>query len=382
MKRLLIYILAAFLAVSCIYPFEAEVSGEYSRVVIDGNIIIGGTSVFNVTRMQPLGSGISEITRDPMSGKAWIEASNGTEISPVSSEGGWKFTFDTEFLDKSLQYCFHFQETSSGKEYVSSMESMAEAPAIDRLHYDSDASNVEILIDLSAVDVVDKCRWDFKEIWEYTADFTPDYEFNTRYNRVVELSPREKDPYAYYYCWDESYSRGYGLADMSGQTEAKAADKHVTSISRTSKKLSSLYKIEVTTLGLSDAAYDYYSYMESISEVNGNLFSPNPSEVRGNIVCIQDPDEFVAGYVTVTSRHYDELWIEKGFYKQPDFMQKLSVPGRAPISEMYEGGLRPAFYGEDAMGNYGLLWGPMECVDCRGYGGTKTRPENWPTKNY
>lgn len=381
MKKSIIYILTALLTVSCIYPIPMEDLEIEDKLVFEGSIIIGDISQINVTRMQPLDADLGHMFNSMPVGEAWIESSTGDVIKSDRSVG--PFTFNTYTLDPDKEYCFHFVDSESGKEYASKMAACSKAPQIDDFYVQKNGSMIQMKIDLSSEHGESiYCRWDYEETWEYTADFIPVYEFDERRGRVVDMYHDDPPPFQYYYCWDSGNSTRSGLLSMDGQNVLKAHGKLVNEIACSSKKMSSLYYINLSLVGMSADYHHYLDNLQKMSTIDGDLFTSNPSELPGNVVCLDDPDEMTAGYIDCATMVHDELWIS-GYYIAPNFNDKLMVLGSMlDPAEAYNGGLRPVMFGSDMLGNSGILWGPTECTDCRGYGGTKNKPIWWPSNNF
>ena len=134
-----------------------------------------------------------------------------------------------------------------------------------------------------------------------------------------------------------------------------------------------------------------------------------PSEVRGNLRCTTDDDEIVYGYVGVAYPATAEFYMSStdigNIYQRPvhelepaetPAAKHLPVTPRAQppkgatifniadiiaplilahLAEGYNKVWRP--YSHDPF--TGWSWLPARCVDCRFAGGTKNRPDNWPT---
>ncbi len=87
----------------------------------------------------------------------------------------------------------------------------------------------------------------------------------------------------------------------------------------------------------------------------------------------------VMGYVGVCSMIRAEKYVSRDqAYRQPDFDQFLFLPDVTTPDRTYN------YYYD--LGNVPIkqdgdnwLWGPRRCVDCRQDGGSKTKPEGWPT---
>ena len=127
-------------------------------------------------------------------------------------------------------------------------------------------------------------------------------------------------------------------------------------------------------LRLRKEAYEYFKNIQRNIEQTGSIFSPIPTEVRGNIVCVSDPKEWVLGYVDVTSttimkRFMPEL---RDFYETSYDCAKNILTGMALDGYTYY-----IYSGAPTVPN---RYAPFRCVDCTYDGrGTKNKPSWWPT---
>ena len=119
-----------------------------------------------------------------------------------------------------------------------------------------------------------------------------------------------------------------------------------------------LYYIDVKQNRIRKEAYDYFVNLQRNIEQAGSIFSPIPSERRGNISCVSDPKEWVIGYVDVTNttimkRFMPEL---RDFYETSYDCAKNILTGIAPDGYTYY-----IYSGSPTTPN---IYAPFRCVDC------------------
>ena len=168
--------------------------------------------------------------------------------------------------------------------------------------------------------------------------------------------------------------------------EDRLIDHYLYAISNRDERISVLYAADVTQMRIPKEAWQYWQTMQRNSENVGGLFSPEPSELRGNLVNVDNPEELVLGYVGVMSVTTRRLYVdntETYFYRsarprvsptdtlntEEEWMAAFML-GKLPVDEVW---------GEDNREEIiGYSWYPAYCVDCRMRGGTKKKPEGWP----
>ena len=75
MKKIAAYFLAGCLALSCIYPYEAELDSIEGALVIEGDILLGNVSSFRLSYVQPLDEAFGIGSTVP--GVVWVEDDKG-----------------------------------------------------------------------------------------------------------------------------------------------------------------------------------------------------------------------------------------------------------------------------------------------------------------
>ena len=80
MKKFAITALAALLVSACVYPYKPELEEKdlEKQLVVDGKILVGGTSTITVNYLQPLSASSAGI---PLA-EAWVEDDKGNKYYP------------------------------------------------------------------------------------------------------------------------------------------------------------------------------------------------------------------------------------------------------------------------------------------------------------
>lgn len=390
MKARYIYILFMLvLAVSgmtsCVYPFEAELDGESGTFVIEGDILIGEVMEVNLSYTAPVDS--SYAIRRPAHASVWVEDDAGGRYSGKVDVPREKYFVDMREADTGLKYRLRVENHDTGKGYASSWQAVCKAPHIDSLSYIVDEVHLQLDIALSMhSDIGSYFKWSYREDWEYHSAYRakirylPDPITWAQGPGVINdiIYPDVPD----YYCWDYEYSSEIMLFSTESQTEDRFVDLEFHSIPRQSKKISSLYHIEVQLEPITREAYLYWDNIRANSEYNGSLFAPNPSEMAGNIKCLTDTTEMVIGYINVAERDSQDMFYdnsEEFFYKAPYAFtdEPLEVASSKDWFSWYSRGYLPYDYKE--MGSPSpTLWSLKGNVDCTCQGGTRLRPPYWP----
>lgn len=375
---LLLSLLTVFAVASCVYDFHSEIVGEAGYVAIEGDILIGDTSRFDVRLSTNLESQLN--AGDPLTYTLQVESSGGA-VYPLQ---------DTIVVltdaDVSQEYRLVVEVTAPFKRtYASQWAPVEIAPQIDSLTYviSEDRSRMDIKLSTHSDGPTGYLHWDATEIYEYhSATYAVEFYVpaGTVYKGKTYLQggiiPFEDDD-NYYYCWKSQHRSEVMTASTMDLAEDKLVDHLLYSFSNMDREVSLLYFVEITQTRLSEEGYRYWEKMRSNSTDVGGLFSPEPSELRGNIVNVDNPDELVLGFIGVSTTSRVSMFIDN--YKlafsqwRGPFYGDMVLDSRIWYAN-WRSGFRFAFYSDD-----GSHWFPGECVDCtRLGGGTKDRPSWWP----
>ncbi|MCQ2147817.1 MAG: DUF4249 domain-containing protein [Bacteroidales bacterium] len=388
MKRFAAYIAALIAAVSCIYPYTPDLGEENEiRLVIDGDIVLGGLSTFTFSSTMPLNSMLPNSGRYPeVKAALWIEDDKGVEypkgLNHSKLEYETKATIDMSDASSDRQYRIHCKVKNLGEkhdlEYVSEWESFVESPKVTSVDYSYD--NKSVFVNLSVEGGATYSKWDYTELWQYKADYIATLIFNERTRQVEDGEPE----YAHSTCWKSESAKLFGLGTYQNQSSDALLNQRLCQIPRNDKRLSFADKFSVSVCGLSESAYQYLQNLLTISTLTGSLFAPSPEDMRGNISNVSDPDEFVIGYVSVVKPTLYTYYLipDKDVYT-PDKLPELFVPNirQYDLVTWYRRGFVPVM--EDTVNEGGtestqVLWGEKRCVDCTQLGGTIVKPEDWP----
>ena len=381
MKRLVYLFLCALCAVSCVYPFEADVASATGNLVVEGDIIIGGTSYFKLSRLSDLNDWGSQ--PELAYGDVYVEASDGTKYpyAGVTEDKGYEVPLIS--ADPDLEY--RLVANVEGREYVSEWSAAAGDCVIDDLRWQivkEPFDQLNILMSIHSDDGTRHFRYRYSEVWEYHSWTRADCYYVTpdashRYGQIVKYPYGEN----IYYCWKYNESAGINQVSTGQMSEDRLKDYQILNIGPHDNRLSTLYKITLEVFPISYDSYKFYENLKDVSFSTGSLFAPMPNAMRGNIRCSSSDEEMVYGYVDVIKPTTKTLYIEctgevDKFYQRtwsnPDF--KEENPGESDWYGYYRMGYLP--YANDPM--MGSSWARKSCIDCRLAGGTKTRPDDWP----
>ncbi|MCQ2141168.1 MAG: DUF4249 domain-containing protein [Bacteroidales bacterium] len=387
MKKIILFVCAALLAVSCVYPFSVDDSSSVDRLVVFGDIIVGDEFEIRVSKLEPLyveedapefDYSLAHLT------DLWVEGSDGSTYKGDFSAAAGTCKVNMKSASTEADYRLHF--VCNRKEYISDWRHADTRVAVDSLYYqlDFEKNKFRAKVDFHADGSSKYFSVTYKEVWEYTAAYKAKYEYiprdMTQYPGRYKYGLVQPLTNPNYRCWNTAYSRGFQVLTSESLTQSVFKDVELASLNRTDSKLSNCYFMEVSVMPVAQDAYEYMNHIDEMANSLGDLFSPNPSEMRGNIRCVDDPDEFVIGFVSVTHKSTKSMYVIDSvlkFYKTSGIFMPADEVGEYHWPSYYNKGWVPFDYDPDKKMAW---WTPFDCADCRAAGGTRTKPEGWPTK--
>lgn len=386
-------------AYSCVYPFTPADTVTEQRLVIEGDIIVGGTTEVKLSYLSPFDvsgytSPSAKVSVESSSGEEYVGRWSKEDIISDKDPEIRTITVDLTSATPTDKYRLRVYNNDNGHEYLSDWLDVRVAPVIDSIGYVLDEEAEQMVLHLTAhSDSGEKYfRWTYDEDWEYHS------YHNARVYYVPPaaggiIGPRMGDYGSIeffewgeniYNCWDKAQSTEIMLATTEELSENKLTNHIFRRIDRHDMRIQTIYRVNLKMEAISKAAYDYWNNLDNISSYGGSLFSPNPSEVRGNIRCVSDTTELVLGYINASTQSSMMKYVHNSetlFYRsnmkyeldeevpEDEWYLNYSLHNKIPVNPVY-----------DMMGNItGYTWCVKRCVDCRYYGGTKNKPEGWPS---
>ena len=219
-------------------------------------------------------------------------------------------------------------------------------------------------------------RWDYEQEWQFHAnyDIRFDYDFLNEEYVFLDSNPN-------YWCWTKSRSSEAGIAIAIGDEQNKIRD-HVFMDFHTGidNRFQRRYAVHLIARGISEECYQYLHTLEMNSNSTGDLFAPNPSELRGNLTCEEDPDELVLGFIEVSRTSDARAFLPRETMAYLDHGEldpsELYDLASSEIPQKYADGWRPSQNVTTEDGSY-VGWAPPSWCDCRAMGGTNVKPSYW-----
>jgi hypothetical protein len=358
---------------SCRDPYDAGVrSAEQSFLVVEANLNTAADStVIRLTRSFKLDE--SAKLRTENGATVSVEGKDNT-TRPLTGTGNGYYVSRNLSLAVGTEYRLRIR-TSNGSEYISDYVKARVTPPIDSISWQASNEGVRIFANTHDPSGNSKYyRWDFDETWEIRSKYYSNLIYDQAHDTVIErILPAQE----IFYCWKYDTSKTILLANSTRLQEDKIFMAPLHLIPRNSEKLSVRYSINVRQYALDREAYNFYELMKKNTEEIGSLFTAQPFELQGNMHCVNDPEEYVLGYVTASSKEVKRIFVN---YSWPFYEECYALRVYKGLKDSIKiyfgngGGYIPYDY-DFVTSEY--LYSQDHCVDCQRRKGNLTKPSFW-----
>ncbi len=361
----------------CITPFEPEgIASIDNMIVIEGDIIQNDITRVIVSRSLSLNqeNKVDYISR----AKVWVESETGTRYNGYETKDGDRveYQINTTGIDPEKRYklCVVLGTTV----YESDLVPVLQSPQIDTIGFFTDELKTSVTFYVNSHDPTNSTRyyrWSYTEDWEFQSLFRSTFEYIPANDTIVEI-PWSQNRYN---CWSKGVSNSILIASTAHLSQDVVHRKDLVTFGPNDRRVNYLYSMELTQMALSRDAYQYWDNIKKNSDNIGGIFSPQPSEIRGNIHNRINPNETVIGYISAATVSKKRVFVyasDIGIYTEPKDCEVVTIDSQnnIPSYTMY-------ITGYDIISNIDeVMWAPRRCVDCRLYG-TKVKPWFWPSPN-
>ncbi|MGD0755964.1 MAG: DUF4249 domain-containing protein [Bacteroidales bacterium] len=372
----------------CITQFVPHTNEDKKLLVIEGLITDQpDTNTIKLSSSLPLGT---RNVSNPVKGCIVTISDNlGNSFRLTETSAGNYDTDPSQFRGIIGRfYTLHVKTnaTYNNLSYESSPVEMKPVPPIDSVYYEKvtlkeDTSGIPsqegCQIYLNTHDPINQTkfyRWEYIETWE----------FQLPYNMASNKQ-----------CWISSNSDVINIKNTSILEEDRIERYPLIFISNQTDRLKVKYSILVKQYSLNEDEYQYWEKLQNISEKVGGLYDLIPSSIPSNISCIDDLNEKVLGYFSVSARSSKRIFIKDRFSGLIDLYTHCigdtifngdPIPSLNTFAWIIEAGLIHPFTWSTGPGlihqiflppiPYVIITNIQGCADCT-VRGTKIEPEFW-----
>ena len=364
-----IILISLLLLNSCITPFIPKEIDNKEMIIVDGLITDQpGRNTIKLLRSLPPGTNNANF---PVVQGCIVTVTDdqGNSFNFTETEAG-TYTSDSAEFQGSIgrSYTLHINTHSypNNHNYESYPMEMKSVPPIDSVYYEKvTISESDIMnymeegcqVYLDTHDPTNQCkyyRWEFVETWEF-------HPYYTVQNNI---------------CWISANSELINIKNTSVLDKDNITRYPLYFISNKTDRLLVKYSILVNQYSLNEEEYHYWEQLRKQSEQIGGLYDIIPSSVTNNVYCLDDPNEKVLGYFSVSAKASKRIFVKDHFRGvvnkyTADYCWPDTIIKNGPIS-----GLNHSVWLIRETYNYWIVTHNEGCADCTA-NGTNIRPDYW-----
>jgi hypothetical protein len=321
-KKNFFIICLGLLVCTCIDPFNPNIKGRESLLVVDGLITNENRSyTVRLSRTVPAQND------DPsMVSGAYVTISdlNGIIHQLTESQAGVYKTDSLLFLGETGNSYTLYIRTLDGNEYTSDPSILYPTQKIDSIYFAKDQeiqnNNTEIIdgirifLDSENQGGGKYFRWTYDEWWKFSVPNPKKYNYVDQYN-IPEVDTIKQ------VCYAHNGSNDIIIhSSESSQTNSIQKEPVLFVGSDRSDRLLIQYCIDIKQMSLSPVEYQFWEQLKEINDGGGDIFDKQPFTIIGNVHNVKNPSEPVLGYFQVSAVE------EKRIYITPDQLENMNLP--------------------------------------------------------
>jgi len=386
--RELKYIIILFVLVSsCIEKFQPKNVDTSKLVVVDA--VITDESENQSVRLSWSSNTVTPFW-DPIPNADVIVVDKGGNIYEFTESNSYKGIYEgtipIENIIEGNAFKISFT-THEGKDYESEFDEFLACPEVDTVYYEIDnehfvGSNsvpergIEFFIDLKAnKNYTSYYRWSLIETYEHRATWPIETYF------AGDFFTHPPD-FSLYFCYVTEPVYQIFSATTINLDENLYLKYPFHFVNNHTQKLYYRYSLLVKQNAISEKAYNYWEKLKDNNQASGGLFDGQPQQIRGNVVCLSNPDEPVLGYFGVSGVRVQRIFITRNdlsgdlIYDYDVFCDRYKPDKLDFITNSPEESW-PIYMAPPPEDDNGLWYAQQHCFDCRLYGGVLELPEFW-----
>ncbi len=336
MKKFLLYcLLLAGLITACEDVYYPDIDKVDDVVVVDARIVKGLDDNY-ISLKFTQGFNVESASYPPVSGgQVELIDDEGNEYKLPEKETG-KFLVNVE-LHEGRQYKLRID--LADQVFESEFENVPEPPVLDTVYgiaeehvYEVGGSNdagdfrkvrgVQLYTDISPTSETENYRFSGYGVMQYI------------WNKSTELMD------TVYYYWQKSDVGGiFNLAAPPEYSSSKNIIKHPLyffnkSVYMEEDHYMAGWILELYQYAISEDSYNYYKDLNAQLDADGRIFDPVYVQARGNLKCLNNPDQIILGNFEISSMTEHRYFIR--FISEQQGYEVRKVDDRSPISWMGE----------------------------------------------
>lgn len=367
MRKTILYFLTVCTLSACVYPFKVDLEEELGKhLVIDGVVLLGNTSTITLGYLEELDLAQQVHKYSRPAADVSVEEEDGRSYFASGEKGVYKIP--PFYAPEGKRY--RLKVVCEGKTYYSDWVEPVNPPTITDVSISADEKNVYVKMSMEdSGNGYGYAAVQFEEYWRFHTDYIKMFYYDERFNKVGSLMNPDM---SFYKCWKKNNSASQSIINYL-EFDNKVQNYTVQEFLRINNRNHEEYHIRVKLWNLTEDQYRYRKLLETNASIGGNLFSPEPGEISGNVYCETDPAEKVYGYVNISRITYKDAALNDR-YARMGTLYPLREVAEEDYYDMYKKGFEPVFTLDTAHGPV-VGWGEARCYNCVAAGGTLEKPD-------
>ncbi len=373
MKKIIVILV--ILSAACKEAYEPPViSTDHSYLVVEGFINNGADStLITLSRTYKLNNASQESFET--GAKVTVEG-NDHSVYHLGESGNGNYGAPGLALNPAAQYQLHIV-TSTGKDYRSDFVPLKTSPAIDSVNWIDGSDGLHLYVNThDPANSSHYYRWSYTETWEFHSVYFATVKYE---NASIVI----RDPDDVYFCWLTDHSSNIFLGSSTKLASDEIFEAPLLVVPQDSWHIGIEYSLLVKQYVLTPDAYNFWQNMQRNTEQLGSIFSPQPSELKGNVHSTTDPTEQVIGYVSAGTLTEQRIFITPAqipnwktqTYPNACTMQHTSLDTDSLIIFLGSG-MNTAIELSPPGSPPGVIFSANPCVDCTTMG-VNVKPQFW-----
>jgi hypothetical protein len=307
MKKISYILLGSVLLLSggCISQFIPQTTEDNQLLVVEG-LVTDQPGAYTIKLSRPFHLGTGNAPRPVTECAVSISDDTGQTYNFIESAKGTYTSDPTKFQGiMGRFYTLHIKTNaaSSSLNYESLPMELKPVPPIDSIYYEkvsfqeateTSAGQEGCQVFLNTHDPNNECkfyRWEYTETWEFRLPYTV---------------PKNT-------CWISNSSDIINIKNTSVLDENRVNRYPLNLISNLTDRLRINYSILVNQYSLNEDEYLYWEKLQNTAQQVGGLYDMIPSGIPSNIYCLEDPNQQVLGYFSVSGCSSKRMFIRDRF---------------------------------------------------------------------
>jgi len=373
----LLFVALVYQACKDPYSIPAK-AGNNQALIVEGYLNANGQTTIKLSRSVEITSQYN--FADELNAAVQIESDNSL-IYPLTEQGKGLYIHPQISYPESQKYRLKIT-TKNGAIYYSEYVGIKKSPPIEQVFWERNDDGVNFYV--KTADPINNTRyyrWEWEETWKFQMELKAELYF-PRPDTVLLWSIDSLAQYPYdRICWQSEKSSQI----LIGSTEQLSQDvlprQLIAFIPNGDWKLNDQFSIFVKQQAITRESYQYWEKISKNSSGLGSVYSPMPSEIKGNIYCASDPSLPVIGYFEASGLTEKRIFINSNTeLRNWTYDDKCTIwntvnSGDSIKTHIIQTAMLPYRYVNDT--EQRIYYVARRCLDCK-LTGTPVKPSFWP----